>query len=51
MNIGLMLLTLEIAASTFRSHGKQSVKIEGAGVNFLQTLAATAHFAGDINRA
>jgi len=49
MNIGLMRLTLEIAASTFRSHGKQSVKIDGAGVNFLQTLAATPVFGGDIN--
>ena len=41
MNIGLMWLMMEIAVPTFRSHGKQSVKIDGAGVNFLQTLATT----------
>jgi hypothetical protein len=37
MNIGLMRLTLEIAAPTFRRHGKQSVKIEGPDVNFPET--------------
>jgi hypothetical protein len=42
MNIGLMQLMLEIAGTTFRSHGKQSVKIDGAGVNFVQICAGTA---------
>jgi len=40
MNIGLMRLTLEIAAPTFRCHGKQSVKIERPGVNFPETPVA-----------
>lgn len=48
MNIGLMWMAQEIAQPTFRCHGKQSVKIGGADVNFVQTWTGTAAPARDI---